>query len=229
MLSWPLRTLRKARRTVYALTGRRAIVIEPGLLSGMTDRSYPPGALALMRCDEREDGAGDLVFENRKTWVGMPQAVGFLAVERVREVEAMVRKALLAAGPSTQQTATISAGGRAYRISGTFRLYQAVGLAVSGLTAFCLVGNLVVALAALILMRGKAPHRSRFTRRRERVARPPGGRRLRCHRRRLAGRRRADRLAFVQVGPGDPHRDRRHRGGGRRASQLAPHGRFAGR
>lgn len=156
LLTWPLRTWRKARRTVYALTDRRAVVSEPGLLGGHGVHSYPPESLTLMRCDEREDGSGDLIFEHRKTWVGMPQAVGFLAIGRVREVEALVRAALLSDGPhqarSPRPHATPPAGGRTYRISDGFRLHQLVGLAVGVISAFCLVGNLALAIAALVIM-----------------------------------------------------------------------------
>lgn len=42
--------------------------------------------------------------------------------------------------------------GLTYRISVRFRLYQVAALAVGGVSVFCLVGNLAVALAALAIM-----------------------------------------------------------------------------
>ncbi|MEJ7636809.1 MAG: hypothetical protein WKF75_02170, partial [Singulisphaera sp.] len=65
MLTWPLRTWRKARKTVYVLTDCRAIVIEPRLLGGDRVDPYPPEALTQIRCDQRGDGTGDQVFECR--------------------------------------------------------------------------------------------------------------------------------------------------------------------
>jgi len=156
MLTGPLRAWRKGGGTAYALTDRREVVIEPGLLGGFTNRSYTPGDLALMRCDERADGTGDLVFEGRKTWVGTPQAVGFLAVDRVRGVEALVRKTLLTGkaghGSPGGPPEGPAAGGRTYRVSVGFRFFRGVALAVGVISSLCLVGNLVVALAALVIM-----------------------------------------------------------------------------
>lgn len=55
----PLRAWWKAGGTAYALTERRAVVVEPGLLGSFTKRSYTIADLALTRCDERADGTGE--------------------------------------------------------------------------------------------------------------------------------------------------------------------------
>jgi hypothetical protein len=91
MLTAPLRARWRAGRTCYVLTDLRAVIIEPRLLTDHSVRTFPPEALALTQCKERPDGSGDLVFRNQKTRFGMPEPVGFLAVESVREVENLVR------------------------------------------------------------------------------------------------------------------------------------------
>ncbi|WP_422930046.1 hypothetical protein [Singulisphaera sp. PoT] len=89
MLTWPLLAWRRAGGTTYALTDRRAMII-----AGHRAKSFRPEDLALVQCDEQAGGSGDLVFENRKTWTGQARPVGFLGIERVREVEALLRRAL---------------------------------------------------------------------------------------------------------------------------------------
>lgn|GEM_PF-791213 len=89
MLIWPMRAWRRAGGTAYALTDRRAMII-----AGHRAESFRPEVLALVQCDEQAGGSGDLVFENRNTWIGQARPVGFLAIERVRKVEALLRRAL---------------------------------------------------------------------------------------------------------------------------------------
>src|SRR5262249_42546884 len=52
-----------ARKTVYALTDKRAILWEPSLFSAVQVRSYTASGLGAMTRNERGDGSGDLVFE----------------------------------------------------------------------------------------------------------------------------------------------------------------------
>jgi hypothetical protein len=99
MLSSPWWMLRRAKKTAYALTDRRAIVMEPGWFSGRTVRSYDGQQLGRMARTERSDGSGDLVFEDyytRDSDGGRMRTIrGFMAIDRVREVEELVRKSLL--------------------------------------------------------------------------------------------------------------------------------------
>jgi hypothetical protein len=161
MLSWPLWAWRRARRTLYALTDRRAIVLEVGSRGRHRTSSFTTETVALMQCDEHGEGKGDLLFQNRKTWVSQSEAVGFLGIERVREVEALVRKTLSVARDAATTANANDAGPpveeRRYRIGGSFRLCQAIALTLGGISAFCLIGNLLVALVAVALLREKVP------------------------------------------------------------------------
>ena len=94
-----------ARKTLYALTDRRAIVWEPGWFGAITVRNYTAAGLGHMARIERSDGSGDLVFEEITTFSSTSDGArshttqrGFLSIDKVREVEDMVRQTLLSSG-----------------------------------------------------------------------------------------------------------------------------------
>lgn len=103
MLSSPLWARREAKRTCYALTDRRVILFEADVFRSIEVRSYRPAALTKMFRRENADGSGDLVFEEITQWhranhrgrITSIQAHGFLGIDNVREIEKLVRKALL--------------------------------------------------------------------------------------------------------------------------------------
>jgi hypothetical protein len=99
MLSSPYWLLRKARRTCYALTDRRAIIWEPGIFGSVSVRSYGPAQLTRIRRNQRADGSGDMIFEEYATYDNRGHrsisSRGFMGIERVREIEELLRKALL--------------------------------------------------------------------------------------------------------------------------------------
>jgi hypothetical protein len=92
MLSAPFWAKRKARRTIYAITDRRAISFEGG--QGTTVRSYAPDQLGELERKENRDGSGNVIIrrvswrdgdgDSHRSWVG------FFAVPNVREVEALL-------------------------------------------------------------------------------------------------------------------------------------------
>ena len=88
----------KARRTVYALTDRRAIVFDAGVFGGSKVRSFGPERAALMSLTERPDGSGDLIFEvfRDPRDSGTTFRRGFKAVPHVREVQDLVLRTLVA-------------------------------------------------------------------------------------------------------------------------------------
>ena len=113
MLTAPLWMARRAGQTFYALTDQRAILWEANLWGGVAVRMYRGPDLTRMRRNEYNDGSGDLIFEEYVTLSHGPghsdfhgdygrrvrwnrQQHGFLAIPRVREVEEIVRKVLLA-------------------------------------------------------------------------------------------------------------------------------------
>jgi hypothetical protein len=101
MLTAPYWLARKARRTCYALTNRRAIVFDVSWRGAVTVYSYGPDQLAKQYRRENADGGGDLVFEeittvNRSSDGPSTTTTkrGFLAIDDVRAVEALLRKSL---------------------------------------------------------------------------------------------------------------------------------------
>jgi hypothetical protein len=106
MAASPIWTARSARRTWYALTDQRAIVLrERSFGRGISVQSYEPNRLTAMERDEASDGSGDLIFEhfftgNTDTQIGPASRVrrGFLGIDSVRAVEELVSTTLLSDG-----------------------------------------------------------------------------------------------------------------------------------
>jgi hypothetical protein len=99
MFASPLFVRRSLKRTVYAITNRRALVFSPTFVSGRRVQSFEPERLTSMERIERRDGSGDLIFEQFITRRGSGTQTtrrGFMSVPRVREVEETLRKTLLA-------------------------------------------------------------------------------------------------------------------------------------
>ena len=107
MICAPIWMRRAAGRTVYALTDRRAIVWRAKALRGEIEvRSFQPAELGELTRVERTDGTGDLVFReivstgydsdgDRRT---TRTRLGFIGIERVRDVEDLLRKTLMRDG-----------------------------------------------------------------------------------------------------------------------------------
>lgn len=94
MLSSPLWSYRKAFKTVYVITDRRAITFDAGWTT--TIRSYPPDRLQNIHRKEKRDGSGDVVLGQR-VWSGseggqQSQDLGFLNIRDPKTVEQMLRK-----------------------------------------------------------------------------------------------------------------------------------------
>ena len=95
MLASPFWLMQSAKRTVYVVSDRRAIVICGGFAGSVSVRSFEPEKLVNLRRDQRADGSGDLVFgqDVKYTQKGGRRSVdyGFLAVSDVRAAEEYVR------------------------------------------------------------------------------------------------------------------------------------------
>ena len=108
MLSAPLWTYRSTRKTVYAITNRRALSIESGLRS-TTIRSWPPEKLQDVFRTERQDGRGDVVISARN-WEAsegsrQTEKLGFMNVRDAKTVETMLREL----GKTALQTKAVEA------------------------------------------------------------------------------------------------------------------------
>jgi hypothetical protein len=95
MLSSPFWAARMAKRTVYAVTDRRALVIQGRIGRGESVRTFEPEKLGELRREQQADGSGNLVFgedvgvgSNGRRYV---TSYGFMAVPNVREAEEQVR------------------------------------------------------------------------------------------------------------------------------------------
>lgn len=97
MLSVPFWLRRSAYGTCYVLTERRAIVWRAGWAGGMYVRSYRPEDLRSLSRRERSDGSGDVIFEEFRNEAHgyQMQPPGFIAIDGVRDVEALIRRTLL--------------------------------------------------------------------------------------------------------------------------------------
>jgi hypothetical protein len=95
MLSSPFWARRAARRCIYVLTDRRAIIIRGSWRGSVSVRSVEAEGLTDLQRKQNADGSGDLIFSQdiRPAGNGGRQltAVGFLAVRDVKSVEDRVR------------------------------------------------------------------------------------------------------------------------------------------
>lgn len=105
MLSSPYWMRRKAYRTAYVITDRRALVFDAGSWRGTTIRSFEPDRLNDLRRVQNNDGSGDIIFERqwRSNSDGGKQStdIGFLAIANVKNVEDSIR-ALISKANSQQ-------------------------------------------------------------------------------------------------------------------------------
>ncbi len=93
MLLSPLIAFHKGTQTVYAITNRRALIIEAG--NSRSVKSYPFSNMDNLERVENADGSGDIVFlrETRRGSKGRTytEPIGFFGVPEVRAVERMLR------------------------------------------------------------------------------------------------------------------------------------------
>lgn len=97
-----------AGKIIYAITDRRAIAIGPEAWRGTVTRSFAGERIANVVRAERSDGSGDLVFEefvsHSTSSDGTSRQItrrGFIGVDRVAEVERILRQTLLRPGGNT--------------------------------------------------------------------------------------------------------------------------------
>jgi len=98
LLGAPRWMRRMARRSVYVVTDRRAIVILGRAFGRIETQSFPPERLRSIDRTERPDGSGDLIFEHYWRMVGRRSGTmirrGFIAVANVQDVENLIYKTL---------------------------------------------------------------------------------------------------------------------------------------
>lgn len=92
--------IRKARRTLYVVTDRRAITFLRGICS-TSIRSFGPEQLTDLERKEKEDGSGDITFMSALKALGRgepdarrasAEGLGFFGIENVNDVEAMLKE-----------------------------------------------------------------------------------------------------------------------------------------
>jgi hypothetical protein len=94
MLSSPLWAYKKASKSVYVITNRRAIILDGGWST--TIRSYNPDKLLNIYRKEKKDGTGDVIIDVR-SWRGSEgdrrtEALGFLRISNPKEIENKLKK-----------------------------------------------------------------------------------------------------------------------------------------
>ncbi len=94
MLFSPIFFYRSALRTVYAITDRRAIVIEGNWTQQI--QSYLPSQLGSFQRQQRSDGSGSIIFREEVSYGHKGQRrtkqYGFFEIPNVREVERMLQE-----------------------------------------------------------------------------------------------------------------------------------------
>ena len=93
---------RRARRTFYVVTDRRALILEAAPFVGIWIRRYLPSHLKEMHVPGAKPchGCGDLVFEPEGIGDSRTSRRGFLAVHDPSEIERLIREHLLSQQPA---------------------------------------------------------------------------------------------------------------------------------
>ena len=103
LLSSPYWAVRRAKKTLYVLTSKRAVVIVQRALLRPKVRSYSPEQLSLTIVEARSDGVGNLVFDTIRRQRGRHshyvEQFGFLGIDHVHDVIALIRATLPRSAP----------------------------------------------------------------------------------------------------------------------------------
>lgn len=90
LLSVPLFTYRRAQKTFYALTNKRAIIVTPRFFSGHTINCYDLEEGVIKEQIRQADGSGDLIFRYEAAFhlnhTPVMRSVGFLKLPNIQEV-----------------------------------------------------------------------------------------------------------------------------------------------
>ncbi|NLF31874.1 MAG: hypothetical protein GX591_13425, partial [Planctomycetes bacterium] len=92
--SAPYWVYRKAGRSAYAITDRRAILLDAGWFGGLNVRSFGPDELDDITRKQRADGSGDLIFRRDISHTHdstHTRDIGFMAIRNVKDVETIIR------------------------------------------------------------------------------------------------------------------------------------------
>jgi hypothetical protein len=97
----------RSKQTVYALTNRRALIMEPSSFGAMLTTSYTASGLGHLTLREFANGSGDVLFLMDRTggtydrpYYFRVAGRGFLAIENARVVERLIRQTLLSGSDS---------------------------------------------------------------------------------------------------------------------------------
>ena len=89
LLSSPLWAYRNARKTVYVITDRRALLIQGS--RSLTIRSFLPAQLSAIYRKEKRDGSGDIIlsqwFYRDSDGDRQSEEIGFLRVKDANDIE----------------------------------------------------------------------------------------------------------------------------------------------
>jgi len=95
MLTSPLWKMMAAKRTLYVLTEKRAIIFSGGWRTDI--RSFSADQLQVLSRKQRADGSGDIVFKREVSYSNQEsnlynREIGFFGINNVKEVEDKIRE-----------------------------------------------------------------------------------------------------------------------------------------
>jgi hypothetical protein len=88
MMLSPVSMWRKAKRTYYIVTDRRAVIFEDKPVAKI--QSFGPEKLQSLERTQRPDGSGSLIFEDRVSRNERRIRMGFIGIKNVKEVESLI-------------------------------------------------------------------------------------------------------------------------------------------
>ena len=94
MIVSPILAYNNAKKSIYGLTNRRAIIISQGF--SRTVKSYTAGDMDSIERSERSDGTGDVIFARQYNVNSRrnrsPVSIGFFGIRNPHDVERLVRQ-----------------------------------------------------------------------------------------------------------------------------------------
>ncbi len=98
MLSLPYWTWRKAKKSIYAVTGKRGLILEANWRGSIVIRSISADQLADRTRTQNRDGSGDLIFTHLTTMSAGSEGgtttttVGFKGIPEVKSVDDLISR-----------------------------------------------------------------------------------------------------------------------------------------
>ena len=91
MSSSPYWAYKKAKKTIYAITNKRVIIVNGDIIFNTI---YSRDLLKIdnIKIKKRDDGSGSIIFEERVIYTNKIKSIGFLEIENIKKVQTIIKE-----------------------------------------------------------------------------------------------------------------------------------------